>query len=95
VIGANAAKHRPERTCVACGAKKSQRDLLRVAAQGGSTPVVDKNGKAPGRGAYLCFDANCLDRSLKRKSFERALKLKSTLSPEVRAALEEVVKAGG
>ena len=85
--------HQPERTCIACGAKKPQRDLLRVVSQGGSTPVVDSGGKAHGRGAYLCFDAKCLERALQRKSFERALKLKSTPPAGWRAVVEASLKA--
>ena len=77
--------HEPERTCVACGAKKPQRELLRVASQGGSTPTIDGSGKAKGRGAYLCLDAACVERAIKRKAFERTLKLKTGVPPQIKA----------
>ena len=37
------------------------------------TLAVDLPGRAPGRGAYLCPEAPCLERALKSKSLERAL----------------------
>jgi predicted RNA-binding protein YlxR (DUF448 family) len=82
----------PQRTCIGCGAKKSPRELLRVASQGGSTPLVDAKGKAGGRGAWVCFDLSCIERALKRRAFERVLKLKSIPPPELRAVLEEEVQ---
>jgi predicted RNA-binding protein YlxR (DUF448 family) len=73
---------------VACGAKKPQRELLRVASCGGSTPVVDVSRKVKGRGAYLCFDVACVEKALKRRSFERALKLKNPAPPELKLTLQ-------
>jgi predicted RNA-binding protein YlxR (DUF448 family) len=38
--------------------------------------VFDIHQRLPGRGAYLCPNAECLRRAIKRKSLERALKTK-------------------
>jgi predicted RNA-binding protein YlxR (DUF448 family) len=55
---------------------------------------VDESGKAPGRGAYLCFEAGCVRRALQKRAFERVLKLKNGAPPELQAALlEEIEKA--
>jgi predicted RNA-binding protein YlxR (DUF448 family) len=81
----------PLRTCVGCGAKKPQRELLRVASQAGSTPALDKNGNAPGRGAYVCENSACVARARKRRAFERALKLRGSVSHEVWDAIGSLV----
>ena len=73
-----------QRTCVGCGARKEQREMLRVAAVSGGAPVVDTEFKAPGRGAYLCRDVACTEKALKRRAIERALKLKNGVPASLR-----------
>jgi predicted RNA-binding protein YlxR (DUF448 family) len=85
--------HSPERTCVGCGAKKPQCELLRVALADGSTPRLDASGNAPGRGAYVCRDEACLERAVRRKAFERSLKWKSGLPEALKAALLEEMQS--
>jgi predicted RNA-binding protein YlxR (DUF448 family) len=80
-------KHVPERTCCACGSKKPQSELRRVASAGGAPPQLDASGKAQGRGAYLCFDVACIEKALQRKALERALKLQNPLTEEFIANL--------
>jgi predicted RNA-binding protein YlxR (DUF448 family) len=80
-------KHVPERTCCACGSKKPQSEMRRVASKAGDGPQIDTSGKAPGRGAYLCFDAQCVEKALQRKALERALKLQNPLPEEFKAKL--------
>ncbi len=77
----------PQRTCCACGAKKPPREMRRIASQHGAEPTIDENGKAPGRGAYLCFDAQCVEKALARKALERALKLQNPLPEEFKNQL--------
>jgi predicted RNA-binding protein YlxR (DUF448 family) len=36
--------------------------------------LVDYRIKLPGRGAYVCFNAECLDSAVKRRQFQRAFK---------------------
>lgn len=92
-----AGKHVPERTCIACGEKRPQRDFLRVASQVGAAPVLDTSGRAPGRGAYLCKRPECGAIALKRRALERALKLTAPLDEEwktgLRTALENAAAA--
>jgi predicted RNA-binding protein YlxR (DUF448 family) len=80
-------KHQPERTCCACGKKKPQCELRRVAALQGGEPQCDLDFKASGRGAYLCNDASCVEKALQRKALERALKLRDPLTEEFKANL--------
>ena len=36
--------------------------------------VLDTTGKKNGRGAYLCFSAECLEKAMKNHGLERSLK---------------------
>ncbi len=90
-------KHIPQRTCVACGAKKSQVELLRVVTQGGEAPQIDVKGRAPGRGAYLCHEPACVEKAWARQSLQRALKLQkpagAALITEILSYLRQVSAA--
>jgi predicted RNA-binding protein YlxR (DUF448 family) len=71
---------------VACRTERQKRDLVRVVRAPDGTIALDRTGKAPGRGAYLCADGSCWSSALKKKSIERAL---STAMPaELKAELE-------
>ena len=48
------ARHVPERTCVACRAKRPQGEFLRLTREGG--PWTLTAGRRTGRGAYVCAD---------------------------------------
>lgn len=83
----------PIRTCLGCGAKKPQNEMVRFAAQNGGAPAIDLAGKKPGRGAYLCRNLACAETALKRRALERALKLNNRqLTADF---IEEVRKAVG
>jgi predicted RNA-binding protein YlxR (DUF448 family) len=62
----------PVRTCVGCGRKAVQPDLVRLRAEAGSV-VVDRS-RSGGRGAWLHPAAECLDRAIRRRAFPRALR---------------------
>ncbi len=53
--------------------------------------TLDPTGKKPGRGAYLCRDAQCLKQARKSRRLERAFACK--LPEEVYARLEEELQA--
>ena len=82
----------PTRTCVACRTERQKRDLLRVVRAPDGSVALDRTGRAPGRGAYLCADGSCWPIALKKKSIERALAV--TLPTELRAELERGSLAG-
>lgn len=56
------ARHRPQRTCVACRETTDQRELIRL-VHGDGGLAVDPTGRAPGRGAYLCRRPACWQRA--------------------------------
>ncbi|MCI0441006.1 MAG: YlxR family protein [Chloroflexi bacterium] len=67
-------RHVPERSCVICGKKTSKRELLRIVATPQGAVTVDKSGKLPGRGAYVCIGGECAPDRLKRGRLEHALR---------------------
>lgn len=56
-----------------CNLKKDKKDLIRIVKDQTGNISVDKTGKAPGRGAYLCDSIECFEKAKKTKKLERAL----------------------
>ena len=63
----------PMRMCVGCREMKPKKELIRAVRSPEGTVSLDQTGKKPGRGAYVCFNAECLRRALKQKQLDRAL----------------------
>ena len=61
----------PIRSCVGCGRKAPQSELIRFVADGGR--LVPGAGR-PGRGAYTCRRLACFERALARRAFNRTLR---------------------
>jgi predicted RNA-binding protein YlxR (DUF448 family) len=68
----------PIRTCVGCGRKAPQRDLVRLKAEAGS--VVFDRARTGGRGSWLHPAQACLDRALQRRAFPRVLRAQGVLA---------------
>ena len=66
-------KKLPQRQCLGCREMMPKRELLRVVRSPEGAVSLDGNGKAPGRGAYVCPSAECLKRAVKSKALSRAL----------------------
>ena len=66
----------PMRMCVGCREMKEKRQLLRIVKSPENVISFDRVGKAPGRGAYVCRDQECLTKAVKQKQLERALETK-------------------
>jgi predicted RNA-binding protein YlxR (DUF448 family) len=66
----------PTRMCVGCGEMKPKREMVRVVRppeQAADTGIsLDLTGKKPGRGAYICKNAQCLRQARKARRLERA-----------------------
>ena len=56
----------PMRQCVGCGEMKEKKSLIRVIRTPDGTILLDRTGRANGRGAYLCDDPACLAAARKR-----------------------------
>lgn len=63
----------PQRMCVGCQEMKPKKELVRVVRTAQGTLEIDPTGKRSGRGAYLCRQAECLQKAIKFKRLERAL----------------------
>jgi len=61
----------PLRTCVGCKEVKPKKELIRVVKQSDGKIMLDFTGKANGRGAYICPNANCLAQAIKTKRLSR------------------------
>ncbi len=66
----------PMRMCVGCREMKPKAELLRVVKPQDGDCAIDRTGKAPGRGAYVCESAECLKKAQKSRALERALDAK-------------------
>lgn len=63
----------PQRSCIGCGLKTDKNNLIRVVRRPDGVLVIDKKGKEPGRGAYICHNTDCLKEAIRKKAIERAL----------------------
>ena len=68
----------PIRTCVGCGRKAPQPELLRFGAVGGAL-VQDPKGS--GRHAYTCRRLACFERAAARRAFARTLRQTVRIDP--------------
>ena len=62
----------PMRQCVGCREMRPKKELVRVVKSPEGEISLDFRGKAPGHGAYLCPNCDCLKRAIKVKALERA-----------------------
>ena len=81
----------PMRMCVGCREMKPKKELLRVVKPQEGEAHIDFKGKAPGRGAYVCNDVECLKKARKTRALERALEC--TIEDTVFDALEAQISA--
>ena len=75
------------RKCTGCGEMKEKRELIRVVKApekkdenvnviSGGEISLDLTGRKPGRGAYVCKNADCFEKARKARRFERSLSCK-------------------
>jgi predicted RNA-binding protein YlxR (DUF448 family) len=66
------------RTCVGCGRKAPQAELLRFVACDGA---LMHGSKASGRGVYTCRRLACFERALSNRGFNRTLRANVRVDP--------------
>lgn len=96
------ARRMPIRTCVVCRQTSEKKALLRVVRapeKDGGAVTVDATGRVNGRGAYVCAAAECIEKAVKQKRFERSLSasassLPPTLVEELKSLAEKTGAAG-
>ena len=65
----------PQRQCMGCRERKAKKELIRVVRGTDGNVSLDFSGKLNGRGAYICPNAECLQKAQKAKSLERSLEV--------------------
>ena len=83
----------PQRQCMGCRERKAKRDMIRVVRSTDGTVNLDFGGKAPGRGAYVCPDPECLKKALRSKALDRSLEV--TIPEDVILRLQKEMETHG
>ena len=83
----------PMRMCVGCREMKAKKEMIRVVRSPEGDVSIDLKGKKSGRGAYVCYDVQCLKRALKQKQLDRALEV--TITPEIAESLTLSIETSG
>lgn len=83
----NTNKKVPMRKCVGCGEMKCKKELMRVLKSSENEFLLDATGKKNGRGAYICFSRECLEKAIRTKGLERSFK--QAIPKEVYERLEK------
>ena len=65
----------PQRKCIVCQDRDSKKELMRIVKNKEGEIFLDPSGRANGRGAYICKDAECLKKAIKTKALNRAFKV--------------------
>ena len=79
----------PERTCMGCNIKKPKKEFIRIVKSKTGEIDIDKTGKMPGRGAYICDNIECLEKLIKPKRLEKVFEMK--ISDEIYEKLRGVI----
>ena len=66
----------PLRMCLGCGEMKPKKELVRIVKSPEGEISLDLTGKKPGRGAYICRSAECLNKAQKSRRLEKAFSCK-------------------
>ena len=77
----------PMRMCIACREMKPKLEMTRVVKNAEGEIFSDPTGKAPGRGAYICSEPECLKKLTGKRLLNRAFS--SNIAPEVYRDVEE------
>ena len=83
----------PLRKCSGCGEMKPKKELIRVVRSPEGEISLDTNGRAAGRGAYLCPNIDCLRVARKARRFERSFEC--AIPEEIYDRMEQELMDGG
>lgn len=89
--------HPPQRRCIGCGCRGPQESFLRYRVEevAGSARVrMDEPGRPRlGRGAYVCHSRACLERALRKRALQKALRVSAIVNAdELLEALERLLE---
>ena len=75
------------RQCIGCGEMKPKKELVRVVKSPEGEISIDRTGRSPGRGAYVCPNPECLKKAKISRRLEKVFA--SQIPEEVYDALEK------
>lgn len=68
----------PKRMCLGCRQMIPKNELTRIVRLSDGTIEVDKTGKKPGRGTYVCQNLECRKKALNPECLNKALNINIT-----------------
>ncbi|MEW9121889.1 MAG: YlxR family protein [Thermotaleaceae bacterium] len=83
----------PQRQCIGCMEGKPKKELIRIVKNKEGEIKIDLTGKAAGRGAYICNNIECLQKSHKKKSLNKAFQ--QEIESEIYERLQEELLKNG
>ena len=82
----------PMRMCAGCRERAPKKELIRVVRTPDGALLLDAREKAPGRGAYICRKAECLQKARRSRALERMLNI--SIPEDAYDALEAALNGG-
>ncbi len=76
-----------KRTCIGCRQVKARAELVRIVRSSADGSIIpDPRGREKGRGAYVCSNADCIDKAMEQQRLSKAFRVGSgsadRISPE-------------
>ena len=82
----------PMRKCLGCQESKPKKELCRIVKTQNGEIIIDDTGKLEGRGAYICYNEECLDKAIKQKRIQREFEIQ--INNTVYDSLRDKIKNG-
>lgn len=82
----------PKRMCTGCMEMKPKKELLRIVRTKEGEVSIDFTGKKAGRGAYICKNIECLEKSVRAKRLSKSLE--TDISDEIYSKLKDEIING-
>ena len=77
------------RTCIGCGLVKDKKQLIRIVKNKEGQISVDRSGRLPGRGAYICDEKECFIKLRKSRGLDRTFK--TSVPDDIYQSLEDEI----
>ena len=82
-------QEKPQRSCVGCRETRDRNGLIRFVLSPHGEVVPDLEARLPGRGAYTCISAGCVETAIRQRLFNRAFK-REVVTPQAEAMAQLV-----
>lgn len=82
----------PKRMCTGCMEMKPKKELLRIVRTKEGEVLIDFTGKKAGRGAYICKNIECFEKSVRAKRLSKSLE--TDISDEIYSKLKDEIING-